>query len=160
MFFEPVQQILIADQFAEVRILLPFPEFLPKLDEKIANVSMLIRKLRMTDNLRCNFDNDNASQVDGIAETWLLSNVKSEYDAARADLAAVRSDLQFLMREPPGTMSTRDKRFTPVFAAGAAAAVFGLGLGIGSKLDCGIKGIFGSCPDMSKENKANIRKVN
>ena len=150
---------MIAEQFIEAQIFLPFPDFLPDMDTKIHNISELLSKLRMTDNVACPFDRTNASSIDGIAETWLLKHVKSEYEQARIDLTEIRTELQHLMREPKGTNSTRTKRFVaPLLAAGATAALFGLGIGIGTRLECGLKGIFGSCPDMTKENKLNIKK--
>ena len=73
---------MIAEQFIEAQIFLPFPDFLPDMDTKIHNISELLGKLRMTDNVACAFDRTNASSVDGIAEAWLLKHVISEYDQA------------------------------------------------------------------------------
>ena len=149
---------MIADKFIEAQIFLPFPEFLPAFDKQIHNVSAHITKLRMSRNVGCTFGKTNATDINGIAEAWLLQHVTDEYERARTDLADIRSEFQHLMREPTGTIPTRTKRFVPLLVAGATAAIFGLGIGIGTRLDCGLKGIFGSCPDMSKENKANIKK--
>ena len=149
---------MIAEKFVEAQIFLPFPEFLPELDKQIHNISKLIGQLRMNRNVGCTFGKTNATDLNGIAESWLLKHVIAEYDHARADLTEIRLEMHDLMREPRGTNPTRTKRVVTLLAAGATAALFGLGIGIGTRLNCGLKGIFGSCPDMTKENKVNIKK--
>ena len=158
MLFQPVQQIMIAEKFVEAQIFLPFPEFLPEFDKQIHNVSKLIGQLRMNRNVGCTFGKTNATDLNGIAESWLLKHVIAEYGHARADLTEIRLEMKDLMREPKGTNPTRTKRIVPLLAAGATAAIFGLGIGIGTRLNCGLKGIFGSCPDMTKQYKANLKK--
>ena len=158
MYFQPVQQILIADQFIETQIFLPFPEFLPELDKKIKNISVLITQLRMTDNIACKYERTNVPEINGIAETWLLEHVTTEYTNARMDLDTVRLELQHMMDGNHMTSTARAKRIAPLLAAGATAALFGLGIGIGTKLNCGLRGIFGACPNLAAENKLNIKK--
>ena len=53
---------------------------------------------------------------------------------------------------------SRQKRIAPLFLAGGAATVVGAGVGLGSRIGCAIKGIFGSCTEFSRSDKENIRK--
>ena len=53
---------------------------------------------------------------------------------------------------------SRRKRIAPLLLEGGAATVLGAGVGLGSKIGFAIKGIFGSCTDLSRSDKGNIRK--
>ena len=90
-----------------------------------------------------------------------------EHAAANQDFQFLTAEIESLMREPPTSTDTtypRSKRVATFIAVGATAALFGLGMGIGSSLKCGISGIFSSCPDLPEENKRklqeSIRKIN
>ena len=167
MLFQPIQHILVADQFAQVQLFLPFPQKLPPLTERIQVLTEKIDNLAHIENRGCAFFSTNESLPDAEIETWLLTRVKAEHSAAKADSENIRLELGNLMRESPTSSvptNSRNKRFPPLMAVGATAALFGLGVGIGSSLNCGIRGIFGSCPDLPEENKVqikeSIRKIN
>ena len=151
---------MIADQFAEVQIFLPFPANLTALDSRLQNITEKIERLTAIENHWCMFF-PNDTIADAKTETWLLEKVKAEHDAAKAELVDVKLNIAKLMRNS-GTSSepsnTREKRITPMLTVGATAALFGLGFGIGTTIECGLKGIFGACPDLAEENKVNIKK--
>ena len=162
ILFQPVQHILVADQFAEVQIFLPFPSALPPLTDRIQVLATQIDNLARVENHGCKFFSHNESLPDANIESWLLSRVQLEYETAQQDFHSVQQEIGTLMRESPtlsDPTSFRSKRVaTPLLAVGATAALFGLGVGIGSSLNCGIRGIFGSCPDLPEENKNRIKQ--
>ena len=59
---------------------------------------------------------------------------------------------------PSQSELSRQKRIAPLLLAGGAATVLGAGVGLGSKIGCAIKGVFGSCTEFSRSDKENIRK--
>ena len=72
----------------------------------------------MTDNIACKYARTNVSEVNGIAETWLLEHVTTECTNARIDLDTVRLELQHMMDGNHMTSTARAKRIAPLLAAG------------------------------------------
>ena len=101
IIFQPVQQIVIAEQFAEVQLFLPFPSELPPLTEQIQELTAKIDRLALIENRGCEFFNESDSLPNAGIEAWLLARVQAEHRAAQGDNEFLRNKLGNLMRESP-----------------------------------------------------------
>ena len=91
---------------------------------------------------------------------WLLHQVKNEVSLAKQKVTSLRKYTASFLHEQQQTSNLRQKR-APALAIAALASVglFEGGILLGKTADCGLRGIFWSCNDKSKENAENIVRL-
>ena len=102
--------------------------------------------------------NDSTFDVD-----WLLHLVKNEFFLAKQELTSLRkytaSFLPFLHEQQQKSNLMQKRAPALAIAALVSVGLFGGGILLGKTADCGLRGIFGSCNDKSKENGENIVRL-
>ena len=101
-----------------------------------------------------------ATNTSGDNVHWMLHQIDNEISATQLDLALIRNATAMFLKTPHPTKSIRQRRGAGAgvgLAALAAVGILGGGLAVGSSDSCGLRGIFGSCPDQSKVNAENVR---
>ena len=100
-------------------------------------------------------ENDSTFDVD-----VLLHQVKNEVSFAKQELTSLRKYTASFLHEQQQTSNLRQKR-APALAIAALASVgfFGGGFLLGKTAGYGLREIFGSCNDKSKENAENIVRL-
>lgn len=154
IIFNHIQDVVVAEEFYEAQIYLPFPTEITTLDSHFDNITITLAQLATTRNYGCEFTSTRMDVLQTMTKMNLLSYAKNEQAFAKTEHENLKREIGTLLR---GTdLAPRPTRAAPIVIAGAAAATFGLGIAIGSRLRCGLSGLFASCPDIGKENRAII----
>ena len=151
---------MIAEQFAEIQIFVPFPAKIPKISAELELITDQIRFIKNQKNMGCQFLHNTVNNFNSKHEEWLLKYVTKEHATMLNDIKVIQTELTQLLgthTQDNSNSQSREKLFAGIILAGAAVASLGLGLGIGSKLRCGLTGILGSCPALGKQNRENIK---
>ena len=160
------QRVLLADKFINVQFIVPYPVIEIQLPE---NLTALAEKFHDSWKTRAGLCHDLAFPVleqldatDHLNFTWLVTKIIEEHGNALTDLHSIKKDMEktLALHNYASSQSelSRQKRIAHLLLAGGAATVLGAGVGLGSKIGCAIKGIFGSCTEFSRSDKENIRK--
>ena len=106
------------------------------------------------------FSSQFATNTSGFNVHWVLHQIDNEISAAELDHAFVRLKTAMFLKPHQPTNSARQRRAAGVgLAALAAVGLLGEGLAVGGSDSCGLRVIFGNCPDQSKANAENIRRL-
>ena len=160
------QRVLLADKFINAQFIVPYPVIEIQLPE---NLTALVEKFHDSWKTRAGLCHDLAFPVleeldatDHLNFTCLVTKIIEEHGNALTDLHSIKKDMEktLALHNYASSQSelSRQKRIAPLLLAGGAATVIGAGVGLGSKIGCAIKGIFGSCTVFSRSDKENIRK--
>ena len=155
------KKILHVEQFVPVSFVLPYPTYDSKIDSYIKNLTKTLRKFWKKPNLPCD-DLKYANQSEeAFSFEWLLKSVENEHLSATMEVKNLKTEIEGFLKMDPLTGLNRKKRGAAAVALGlgAATGIFGAGLGLGSQVGCALRGIFGTCQDMSKANQRNIKKL-
>ena len=164
ILFNEVSKILLLENFIRVEFLVPFPTYeitmKPDIEKTIHRLSLMWESPSLFCPLK--FSSQFATNTSGFNVHWRLHQIDKEISAAQLDLALVRNETALFLKPPQPTTSTRQRRRAGAGAglvALAAVGQFGGGLAVCSSDSCGLRGIFGSCPDQLKANAENIRRL-
>ena len=141
----------MAEKIVKVQFLVPYPKFDFQLTESPDKVATELQTEWQMPTYRYHLNFTNMSEND-FKVNWLLKETKKEFSFAEKDLNKIRRQVSSFLK---GTeiKKKRTKRALPIAAAVVSAVgFFGTGIMFGSSDDCGIVGIFGSCPESAQTN--------
>lgn len=156
IIFNEKQDIILADQFAEVNVLIPFPQQPKKIHEDLELVTTKLEILRENRNQGCAFMANANTTLQSKSLKWLMTKTNTEITNAQLDHNQFITDITNLFPKRD-TIIYRQRRSFAVL--GVVTGAVGLGIGIGSTFKCGIKGVFGSCPSWDEQNRDNIEEL-
>ena len=156
IIFNYDSKIILAENFFPINFLVSFPKFeliiRDELDDFLKQPSLF-----------CHLElSSNSTKTDSTFDVhWLLHQVKNEVSLAKQDLTSLRKYTASMNNHEQQHKSNQGQKRAPALGIAALALVglFGGGISLGKTADCGLRGIFGSCNDKSKENAENIVKL-
>ena len=158
-----VTKVLLAKNFINVDFLVPFPEFEINVSAELSFYLNKLVPLWDASSWQCHLDystnfqrNDSTFDID-----WLVHQVENEVTLAEKELEALRVYTSSFLNTEDEAAHARNRK--PRAAPLAMMALVSVGLS-GSRIslgvgNCGLRGIFGSCHERSKQHAANIQKL-
>ena len=160
IIFNHVTKVLLAEKFINVDFLVPFPKFEMNVSAELGSYINKLATLWNASSWQCHLDystnfnkNDSTFDID-----WLLHQVENEVTLAEKERETLRIYTSSFLNTEDATAQARNRkpRAAPLaIMALASAGLFGSGIALASG-SCGLRGIFGSCHDIAKQNANNI----
>ena len=154
------KKILNVEKFVPVSFIIPYPRYDSNISSYLENLTKTLKTFREHPNFICEelkYANKTEKQ---FSYAWLLNSINKEHQMAQNETAALQAEVEnFLNMGKKTDDFSRKRRGTGAAIAIGGLSAFGAGVGVGSQIGCMLRGIFGSCQELSKQNRNMIKKA-